>query len=146
MKRWPICLRLPAGGVDLVLPAALVQQVLSCEPVPLPPALAPGWQEVEGPSGDSVIRVRFVAPGEAPEQDWQARWIAVLRRRAGGSAPRHGLLLSAAPELLPPPGDGMQVVTDEDGPLPDALATVVLGMHRLMLPDLAALPAQEPAA
>jgi hypothetical protein len=150
LSRWPTCLRLPAGEVDLLLPASLIEQVLPCEPVEMPSRDSAGWHREADVAGSALSRVRFVpARGEeGREPPWTATWVAILRRLGEGSVahPRFGLLLSAAPQLLEPLTDSVEIL--DSGPGSAEAASVAVAGARLVVPDLAALPqaAAVPAA
>ena len=125
-----------------MLPAALVAQVQSCEPLLVTPGSGAGWQVLGTCAGGSVIRVCR----SGPESPWQARWIAVLRRAPGAAGPRPGVLLSAAPELLPPLGAAQDfAVAGRDG-LGEGEVALTLGTRRLVVPDVSALQATEEPA
>jgi len=144
MNRWPLCLRLPSGGIDLMLPAALVEQVLACHPVVLPAMRDAGWQEVGVSPGGSVVRLRFVVPDQEVDVGWSGCWMAVLRRVRGHGVRRHAVLLSGAPELLPPLHEGVAIA--QASPSPDVLATVTLASRRMVVPAVDALYGRGEAA
>ena len=133
VSNWPICLRLCAGPARLMLPAALLEQVLTCDPVDVPVAPEPGWQRLADVPGSAFTRIGFQCPGAGA---WRATSMAVLRVLPPDVVGRRrlALLLDSAPRVLPPLAP--IVIVSAHAPGGDTFARVQVEGEDLLVPDL----------